>query len=299
MKQFLNIKFLLIICLLFICFQSSLALDPSLSTSKDLIKPCLHSNKNDSINFKLKGTIRRIFSGKPIEGAEIKTIESGKTIFSDSNGNFETFVTNRSAQLIISHLDYQDSLVSYDLDKRSEINIRLVPTQSQVKHLVFGDTISDFLWDLPLEIINHPKGRTKISLKEYSSNRLIILYTWATWCKPCIENVEKWEAMYSNLPIGVQFMNVHLGNEEVARTFISKKTWKSPTLIGDDCYSLARHFFTKPYVGLPILILDGKLLAIPLENLHDIKLLKEILNGNELKFTTRSEVIYSMEGRAK
>src|SRR5690554_5302923 len=126
MKRFLNIKFLLIICFLFICFQSSLALDPSLNTSKDLINPCLHSIKNDSLNFKLKGIIQSIFSGKPIEGAEIRTIESGKTIFSDSNGNFEIFVTNRSAQLMISHLDYQDSLVSYDLDKRSAINIRLV-----------------------------------------------------------------------------------------------------------------------------------------------------------------------------
>ncbi len=53
--------------------------------------------------------------------------------------------------------------------------------------LQVGDTLPPELWDLPLEVIQHPEGTTLSAYKD----KLIILDFWATWCAPCVKSLNK------------------------------------------------------------------------------------------------------------
>jgi len=53
--------------------------------------------------------------------------------------------------------------------------------------LNIGDTIPEYLWHLPLQVVNHPDGKETITLGDYR-RKLIILDFWATWCSACIGN---------------------------------------------------------------------------------------------------------------
>ncbi|TWI20346.1 TlpA family protein disulfide reductase [Sphingobacterium siyangense] len=56
--------------------------------------------------------------------------------------------------------------------------------------LSIGDQIPDELWDIPLQVVNHPEGKKTITLADYKG-KLIILDFWATYCSPCIKNFPK------------------------------------------------------------------------------------------------------------
>src|SRR5690606_33173060 len=56
---------------------------------------------------------------------------------------------------------------------------------ADIKPLQIGDTIPEWLWHLPLQVVNHPEGRDTITLDDYRG-KLIILDFWATWCSACI-----------------------------------------------------------------------------------------------------------------
>ncbi|MDM8174105.1 TlpA disulfide reductase family protein [Olivibacter sp. 47] len=63
--------------------------------------------------------------------------------------------------------------------------------------LQIGDTIPDALWNLPLQVVNHPQGKETIKLADYS-DKLIILDFWATWCGSCIKNFPKLAALQND-----------------------------------------------------------------------------------------------------
>lgn len=54
--------------------------------------------------------------------------------------------------------------------------------------LQIGDTIPEYLWHQPLQVVNHPEGKATITLDEYRS-KLIILDFWGTYCTTCIFNM--------------------------------------------------------------------------------------------------------------
>jgi len=54
-----------------------------------------------------------------------------------------------------------------------------------IKPLQIGDTIPEYLWHLPLQVVNHPEGLEAITLNDYR-NKLIILDFWGTFCGACI-----------------------------------------------------------------------------------------------------------------
>ena len=56
---------------------------------------------------------------------------------------------------------------------------------SQTHALSIGDIIPESLWNLPLQVVNNPEGKSTVNLADYKG-KLILLDFWSTWCSPCI-----------------------------------------------------------------------------------------------------------------
>ncbi len=62
--------------------------------------------------------------------------------------------------------------------------------QDSIKPLQIGDAIPEYLWHMPLQVVNHPEGRETIMLADYKG-KLIILDFWGTFCGSCIGAMPK------------------------------------------------------------------------------------------------------------
>src|SRR5690606_20506625 len=107
---------------------------------------------------------------------------------------------------------------------------------ADIAPLQIGDTISDYLWHLPLQVVNHPEGKATITLDEYRG-KLIILDFWATRCTACIQSMPK----AATINYEYDDVNVILATREPtakAREFFAKRasdsTWDGLTSIVDD-----------------------------------------------------------------
>jgi len=77
---------------------------------------------------------------------------------------------------------------------------RTAEGQTEIKPLQIGDTIPEELWNLPLQVVNHPDGEDTITLNDYRDEKLIILDFWATWCKSCIEGFPNLSRLKQTFP---------------------------------------------------------------------------------------------------
>ena len=69
----------------------------------------------------------------------------------------------------------------------AEPAVTAIPTDS-ITPLQIGDTIPGYLWDMPLQVVNHPEGKHTITLNDYRG-KLIILDFWGTFCSVCIKSM--------------------------------------------------------------------------------------------------------------
>ena len=110
----------------------------------------------------------------------------------------------------------------------------------QIRPLKIGDKIPDDIWNIPLQVANHPEAKETIKLKDYKG-KLIILDFWATWCSSCVRafpKLEKLQAEYSNQ---IQFLPITFQNNNSVNLFLQKnaigKSLKLPILTADSIFS--------------------------------------------------------------
>lgn len=140
--------------------------------------------------------------------------------------------------------------------------------------LQIGDTIPEYLWHLPLQVVNHSKGKETITLEEYR-DKLIILDFWATWCSPCIKSVEHIDTLLSNnnLHDAVLIPVSTYDDAPQASAFIAKRGWQLLSVVNDKTLVNALMGAYRGMLGV-VWLKDGKLYAVPrkasitLENLQ-------------------------------
>jgi len=144
-----------------------------------------------------------------------------------------------------------------------------------VTPLQIGDTIPEYLWHLPLQVVNHPEGKEMITLDEYRDKKLIILDFWAIWCSPCIKSVEHIDTLITNNSLHdavlIPVSTYDYGPK--VPLFMEKRGWKTFSVVKDKV--LCRKLLTA-YRGIlgVVWLKDGKLYAVPrkasitLENVH-------------------------------
>ncbi|GAA4778471.1 hypothetical protein GCM10023231_01300 [Olivibacter ginsenosidimutans] len=130
--------------------------------------------------------------------------------------------------------------------------------------LKIGDTIPEALWNLPLQIVNHPEGKDTITLNDYRDRKLIIIDFWASYCHPCIRSIDKFDTIrrkYTSeqlmlLPVQVYDL------KEKALPFIKKHGWQLPSIVGDTIMN--KKYFRRYITGFGLVwIANGRLLAVP------------------------------------
>lgn len=117
-----------------------------------------------------------------------------------------------------------------------------------------GEKLPPELWRLPLKAVNHPEGKTTLTLNEYK-DKLIILDFWATWCAPCIKSLNKLDTLQKEF--GTAIVVIPITDENAAKVLpvFKKRGWQLPTVLGD---TLVRQYFN--FYGLPyqVWIRNGK-----------------------------------------
>lgn len=243
----------------------------------------------------LTGTVITAATSLPIEGAAIRIGGTDSLTFTGKDGTFEITSDQTDGLLLISYSGYETQQVSFQEGQVESSRIRLARDLSRVTPLIIGDSIPDYLLDLPVSVVNHPQGRSVITLREYQNRELLVLDFWATWCKPCIKSVDKWELIQKEFPDNLAVLTVHMDFADKALPFIQKRGWLLPALVGENYNIINRHFFDRYQVGNVVMIYKGILYAIPTDKGHDIEKLRKLLNGERVEYDSSAPFIYTAQ----
>ena len=99
-----------------------------------------------------------------------------------------------------------------------------------------------------------------IDLKDFN-NKLLILNFWATWCKPCLEEMPSLDLLQSNKSFNnLKIFPINIGQEDLLKSkeFFQKLNIKNLKIFYDPSVDLAKKFKLR---GIPTTVLinkDGK-----------------------------------------
>lgn len=125
--------------------------------------------------------------------------------------------------------------------------------QDKIAPLQIGDPVPDIFLE---NIINHPGGT--VHLSDFKG-KLLILDFWATWCRPCIQAIPRFEQLQREFGNQLQILMVTSQPSTSIAKFFSDRKISLPSVTGDQ--KLSKLFLHK-YIPHEVWIKDGKVLAI-------------------------------------
>lgn len=247
----------------------------------------------------VKGVVKFYAIDKPVEGALVQEIGSEHYTFTDQFGNFSLNRSMDTGTIQVSFHGYVPLTRGFDtngLQKGSHLFI-LQKDLAGVPLVFLGEQIPDFVWDLPLDIINHPKDRSIVTLREYKQAPLLVLDFWTTYCAPCVKGIDQWESLPDEILDQIAFLTVHVDMAHRAAPFIQRKGWRSPAIVGENHRLLNHFFFNRYQLGGVVFIRDGKLYSIPQKESSDIIKLQKLLAGQEVQYDLNIRSMHQKERR--
>lgn len=144
--------------------------------------------------------------------------------------------------------------------------------------LIIGDSLPEWFWNLTLNVVNHPVGRSSVRLDEFRNKKLLVLDFWATYCSPCVRSLDKWDTLLNQYADKVSVLAIHLFHHpHLAEPFAQKRGWSIPIATGNRQDTLLNNlFYARTRFG-QVWIKDGKLLAIPKNTAVTPELVKAVL----------------------
>jgi len=116
--------------------------------------------------------------------------------------------------------------------------------QKEITPLQIGDTIPEELWNIPLQVVNHPQAKNTLTLKDYRKKKLIVIDFWTTYCAPCIRSLNRLDSIQRNendlavLPVSPQ--------KDLEIFPRIKNKWIIPSVVSD---SILSKYFPSGYNG--------------------------------------------------
>lgn len=168
------------------------------------------------------------------------------------------------------------------------ISCIILPGRAQAQALKIGDLVPEAIWDLPLQVVNHPEGKKTINLVDFKG-KLIILDFWGTWCGSCISAMVKMHGLKEQFRDRLQILTVTVESAEKAGKFLETNVKLKPLRIFSITGKNALHNYFA-YNVLPHyawISPEGRFIAASSsEHITAANVIKA-LNGNELQFAMK------------
>ncbi|WP_185210786.1 TlpA family protein disulfide reductase [Sphingobacterium mizutaii] len=154
---------------------------------------------------------------------------------------------------------------------------------SWITPLKIGDQIPHELWNLPLQVVNHPEGKETITLSDYKG-KLIILDFWATWCAPCIKAFPELQKLSQEFTDELQIILVTNEGKGKINDFLTTQETSLASIVEDNTL---KDVFPRNMVPHEVWIKEGKVFAITGSYHVNHKTIKQVLNGDVTSLTEK------------
>lgn len=129
--------------------------------------------------------------------------------------------------------------------------ITLINDTSKIKfkQLKIGDRIPETIWNMPLQVINHPKEKKTIRLNDYKE-KLIILDFMNIGCANCILSLPKYDSLQKQNQGKIELLVIMSEKQSKVRDFSAKNKIMSNislTIVSDD--TVLKSIFPHKYVS--------------------------------------------------
>src|SRR5690606_29547530 len=153
-----------------------------------------------------------------------------------------------------------------------------------------GDTIPEYLWHLPLQVVNHPEGKDAITLNDYRG-KIILLDFLSTGCSGCIAAIPKLEAIRAEFSNEVSVIPITPQKRDRVATFIPKNKYISGTrlpFVVED--TVLKKHFPHQYISHVVWIDEkGGIRAFTGTNHVTTDTFREFLSGSPLDWPIKTE----------
>lgn len=173
---------------------------------------------------------------------------------------------------------------------QSRDHLEAAERQTEIKPLEIGDTIPEQLWRLPLQVVNHPKGKDTITLNDYRDKKLIILDFWATWCVPCVKSLTQLNSASTVFGEDLVILPSTYEQASVASSFLEKRKLNLPSFNAQSNESL-KSFFPHRMVPHQVWITEGSVKAITGHPKNIIANIAAVLRGEAVDMEDKVDMI--------